>query len=331
MQPAPQIYLAPFQGITGFVFREVYTKHFPGIDKLFTPFFTNIFKSKSLERKGKELSKTGYNGEPVVPQILSKDAAEITRFGNFCHERGFKEINWNLGCPFPRVANKKRGSGMLPHPDLVKSILDEVSRQLPLKLSVKCRLGYHGHDEIFKLLPVFETNEISELIVHARLGTQMYKGNVDLDTFETVASSTRLPLVYNGDVLSIEGFNSLKGRFSGIGRWMIGRGLLADPFLPGDIKQGIISPEQGRPQKVKRFVDDLYYTYRKHNHDSLHTINIMKELWGYLSYSFEDQVRVFSLVKKTKSFNEYEDAVNRIFLTFTWLGTHGKYFGWDLD
>jgi tRNA-dihydrouridine synthase len=325
MNPAPQIYLAPFQGITGFVFREVYTTHFPTIDKLFTPFFSNIIKSKSLDRKGRELQNSTQNRATLVPQILSKDSAEIIRFGQYCHERGFSEINWNLGCPFPRVANKKRGSGLMPHPDLVNEILRDASSALPLKLSVKCRLGYHTADEIFRLLPIFEKNRISDLIVHARLGTQMYKGHVDLDTFEKVTLSTSLPLIYNGDVFSVEDFNALAARFSGIDSWMVGRGLLADPFLPGDIKQGMPSPEAGRSQKVKRYVEDLYYAYRKYNQDRLHTISTMKELWGYLSYSFEDQARVFSLVKKTKCFDEYEDAVNKIFSAFTWLGAHGKF------
>ena len=117
-----KIYLAPFQGITGTVYREVYSRHFPYLDKLFTPFFTSIYKHKSLTSKVSELEQTHHHGIPVVPQVLSNNADEIVRFGTICHDMGFKEINWNLGCPFKRVAAKKRGSGLLPHPELVKQI-----------------------------------------------------------------------------------------------------------------------------------------------------------------------------------------------------------------
>jgi tRNA-dihydrouridine synthase len=326
MNPPSHIYLAPFQGITGFVFRQVYTAHFPTIDKLFTPFFTNIHKSKSLDRKGKELEQSMQNRVPLVPQILSNEAAEIIRFGKFCHERGYREINWNLGCPFPRVASKKRGSGLLPHPEIVGSILEEVAIHLPLKISVKCRLGYQSPREIFGLLDIFQKFSVSELIIHARLGTQIYKGQVDLETFQQVISETKLPLVYNGDIFNVEDFITLSTRFTGISSWMIGRGLLVDPFLPGDIKQRIRIPEPGRSLKVHRFLDDLYYAYRKHNQDRLHTISILKELWEYLSFSFEDHVRVFSLVKKSKSFDEYEESVKRIFSEYKWRGAHGKLF-----
>ena len=149
MTPTENLYLAPFQGITGMVFREIYTKHFKGIDKLFTPFFTGIYKKTNLTTRSDELHEIHHNHVQLVPQILSKDAEEIIRFASYCHEIGFKEINWNLGCPYPRVANKKRGSGMLPYPDMVLEIFEKLNGKINTRLSVKCRLGYNTSDEIF--------------------------------------------------------------------------------------------------------------------------------------------------------------------------------------
>ena len=321
MKTAPEIYLAPFQGITGAEFREVYACHFPFINKFFTPFFVNFYTFKKIhEKKGKEIEKTHHNFQPVTPQILSKDADEIVSFGNYCAELGFKEINWNLGCPFPRVAYKKRGSGMLPYPDLVDSILNSVNSKLKIRLSVKCRLGYFSPEEIFNLLDIFKKYKISELIIHARIGKQMYSGNVDLDSFEGVVQQTDLPVIYNGDIFSVEDYKKYSDRFPSIDKWMIGRGLLTDPFLPGDIKGDNTVHIEYRKRFIRKYVDDLYFTYRKTKNDHLHSISVMKELWGYLANSFDHPVRVFSLVKKTKSFDEYENAVSRIFNEYEWVG-----------
>ena len=131
MSGSTKIYLAPFQGITGHVYRESYAKHFVGIDKFFTPFFTGIHKAKSLSSKASEFANTRHNRINVVPQILSKDADEMLRFAKYCHEKGFTEINWNLGCPYPRVANKKRGSGLIPFPELVDEILTQLMSECP--------------------------------------------------------------------------------------------------------------------------------------------------------------------------------------------------------
>lgn len=318
-----QIYLAPFQGITTNVFQEIYTRHFPGADKLFTAFFTSIENAKSLKSKKVELEQTHHNRIPVVPQILSKDAQEIILFGQLCHEKGFQEINWNLGCPFPRVANKRRGSGMLPYPEMVREILEEAIPKLPLKFSVKCRLGYNSPEEILDLMPVFNDFPLSELIIHARIGKQLYKGDVNLEAFEKASKQSKIPISYNGDIFSTNDFQEISNRFPGIEQWMVGRGLLADPFLPSCIK-GDTQPED-KKVILRKFVDDLYAGYRHKMNDRLQSINVMKELWSYLALSFEQSGKVFGKIKKCTSFDAYEDAVNEIFENYSWKGDGGRF------
>lgn len=320
------IQMAPFQGITNRVFRKVYTRHFTGIDKLFTPFFTGIQKQKLSLQETKELGNTHENNIPVIPQILSKDAAEIERFAILCHQLGFTEINWNLGCPYPRVANKGRGSGMLLYPDKVDKILCEVMDKIPVKLSVKLRLGYLDDTEIFKLLPVFNRYPIQELTVHARIGKQLYKGSVNRTVFEEVLKQSEIPVGYNGDIFTKDDSVELLQQFPNLKFVMLGRGLLVDPFLPAYIK-GYNTPElsQQKPA-IRKFVDDLYYHRRKQHHDGLQTLGNMKEYWWYLAYSFSKPHKVFGRIKKVKSFNDYEDAVNAVFNDFEWLGQQANLF-----
>lgn len=317
-----KLYLAPFQGITGHIYREVYSRHFKGIDKFYTPFFTGIHKKKSLDSKSSEIAFKEHHGVPLVPQILSKDTDEIIRFAQYCNDRGFNEINWNLGCPYPRVANKKRGSGLLPHPELVTEILDKVMSSINLNLSVKCRLGYFSPDEIEKLVPIFNQIKISELTIHARIGKQLYKGEVDLDHFEKALEIAEVPVVYNGDIFSVKNFNKKSNQFKKVSAWMIGRGLLMDPFLPEDIKGVINIEDVERKTLIRNFSNDLYYAYRKNKNDNLHVIGTMKEFWSHLSKSFNEPLKVFNKIKKTKTFDDYEDIVNEVFEKYNWEIKH---------
>ena len=326
MSTSTKIYLAPFQGITGHVYREVYAKHFVGIDKFFTPFFTGIHKAKSLSSKAAEFDNIQHNRITVVPQILSKDADEMLRFAKFCHEKGFTEINWNLGCPYPRVANKKRGSGLIPFPELVAEILTQLMPEIPIRLSVKTRLGYFSPDEILKLIAVLDNYPISELIIHARIGKQLYKGGVDVAAFEQAVDICKMPIAYNGDIFTASDFKMFDKRFTNIQIWMIGRGLLVDPFLPAIIKGVALPNHSERKPIVRKFVDDLYFGYRKKMNDRLQAINVLKELWGFLCFSFNDPHKVFNRLKKTKTFDEYEDAVNSIFENHKWLGSGAGLF-----
>ncbi len=315
-----RIYLAPFQGITGITFRKIYTKHFLGVDKLYTPFFTGISgDSKLPPRKLAELGNAYENGVEVVPQILSKDAGEMIRFAGFCHKMGFQELNWNLGCPYPMVAKKKRGSGMLPYPEMVDEILSKVVSETDIRFSVKCRLGYESAEEIYKLIPVFNRYNISEVSIHARIGKQLYTGKPDIETFREAISLLTVPVVYNGDIFTVEDFNKLNTQFSSISAWMIGRGLLSDPFLPARIK-GLMLPAD-QQSHIRRFIEDLYSGYRKQMNDNLSAIGVLKEYWHFLAESFNDPHQVFKTLKKVKNFDEYEEAVAFVFNEYEWVGS----------
>lgn len=324
MNSAPKIYLAPFQGITTYTYREIYTKHFGGIDKLFTPFFTGIHKSKSLEKRAIELNFNHQNGVEVVPQVLSKDADEILRFAEVCQNKGFKEINWNLGCPYPRVANKKRGSGILPYPKMVNDILENTMPNLNIDFSIKCRLGYFSEEEIIELMYVFNLYKISEITIHARIGKQLYAGDVRLEAFKNALDKSNNDVVYNGDIFSKKGFEKFNADFKTVNKWMIGRGMLIDPFLPAIIKGLQIPDVEDQKQMSYKFATDLYLAYRKQMNDRLQAINVMKEFWSFLSQSFDESQKIFNRIKKTKSFDDYEEAVAEAFKKYNWIGSNNS-------
>ncbi|MBN2615896.1 MAG: tRNA-dihydrouridine synthase family protein [Bacteroidales bacterium] len=305
-----QLSLAPFQGITTSLFREVFTRHFEGIDKLYTAFFTGgHIRKKNTEHA--DLAQTHQNGIPVIPQVLSKEADEILLFGQQCSDKGFEEINWNLGCPYPRVANKGRGSGLLPHPEKVEKILDSVFPALPVRLSIKCRLGYFSPDEIQALLPVLNRFPLSEIIVHARIGKQLYEGPVDLDAFAKALPHSKHQTAYNGDIFSKDDLIKLQQQFPSVNHWMIGRGLLYDPLLAARLKN-IPIPENSEAN-LYEFVTELYQAYRKKTEDRIAALHIMKEYWSYFSHSFAHPDQVFNQIKTCGTFADYEGKIAEIF------------------
>lgn len=315
MKPDIKLYLAPFQGITPHTFRRVYAQHFENVDKYFTPFFAKIdHQSRLSARKEFELQHLASVSAEVVPQILSKDPDEILRFAHLCAARDFSELNWNLGCPYPQVADKKRGSGMLPYPDMISDILEKVMPAMPLKFSIKCRLGYHNPEEIINLIPVFNSFPIYELTVHARIGKQLYSGQADNHFLLQQLPLIKVPFVHNGDIFTTGNFTQISGLMPKVNRFMIGRGILSNPFLPGEILKTDNFPD--RKIKLHRFLDDLYYGYRSDMNDRLTLLNVLKEYWDYLVNWFENPEKIKRIIKKVKTFDEYEDAVKRIFQEF---------------
>ena len=316
--------LGPFQGITDAPFRNVFKKHFGGIDKYYTPFFTGIHKEDHAKNlQGEEIDPRYNDVETLTPQILSTDGEEILRFAKQCKGLGYKEINLNMGCPFPRVANKKRGCGLLPYPDKVEAMLESVFEQIgDTKFSVKCRLGYFSPEEINAIIPIFNRFPLSELIIHPRIGKQLYKGEADVERFAELIPYINAPLVYNGDIFSVEGFERIQEtinerRFDGLNdrkpveQFMLGRGILANPFLAEQIK-GKDVPED-KTNRLHNYLLNLYGDRLHHAGGSPKVLGRMKELWSYLMNSFEEPQVVWRRIKKINGLKEYEEAVEVIF------------------
>ena len=308
----PILSLGPFQGITDAPFRNVFKRHFGGIDKFYTPFFTGIHKEDHAKNlQGEEIDPKYNDVETLTPQILSTDAEEILRFAKQCKQLGYKEINLNMGCPFPRVANKKRGCGLLPYPDKVDAMLERVFEEIDIKFSVKCRLGYFSPEEIDAIIPIFNKFPLSEIIIHPRIGKQLYKGEADVERFAALIPFINAPLVYNGDIVSVGSFEKIREAVQPVNQFMLGRGLLANPFLAEEIQGGAYAPE--RAERLHNYVIDLYEDRLHHAGGSPKVLGRMKELWSYLMFSFEDPQNVWRKIKKINALKEYEETVEMIF------------------
>ncbi len=313
--------LGPFQGITDVHYRRLYRKYFSGIDVFYTPFFTGTVRLSGLGKPPEDIDPQLNDVATTLPQILSKDASEIVQFSKVCHELGYPAINWNLGCPYPRVANKKRGSGLLPYPEDITLILNQLKENLACGLSIKCRLGWQSTDEIFTLAPLFNAFPLTEVIVHARIGKQLYKGKVHEEVFARLNNQLSAPLAYNGDIFSVSDFQYFTNIFPETRRWMLGRGLLANPFLAAEIQQNCLFSSQQKQSIVQAFTSELYEFRMKNANGNLSFLGRMKEIWSYMVWSFNDPLTAWRLLRKARSKEEYESASNEIFSTLQWTGS----------
>ena len=308
--------LAPFQGITDVVYRNVFKKHFRGIDKYYTPFFTGIQKDNSKSLRGEEISPEFNDVKTVVPQILSNTAEEIIRFANQCKSMGYPEFNLNMGCPFPRVANKTRGCGLMADPDRTIKMLNDVFEHIDgIKFSIKCRLGYYNDEEIYAFIETFNSLLFSEIIIHPRIGKQMYTGEASLEKFKELVPLINKPLIYNGDIFDVDYYNTILSALSALSDLshgiMLGRGLLTNPFLAEEIK--CVDNQKDKKSRLHNFVVDLYINRLHHAGGSPKIIGSMKELWKYMMNIFDDPQNVWRKVKKVNHLDEYETAVENIF------------------
>ena len=303
--------LAPMQGFSDLIYRSTLS-HIGGVDVFYAPYIrveNGAVKAKSLV----DIAPDANAGLTVVPQVLTNSADEFLLVADTVSQMGYTELNWNLGCPFPMVAKRRLGAGLLPYPETIDSILTTVEARCGIDLSVKMRLGYMSADEVWPVLDVLNQHKIKEITVHPRIGKQMYNGVADSSILPQIVEKSAHPVAYNGDITTTEQAHSLLEKNPNITHLMIGRGLLSNPFLANQIK-GVEPNAFIKRNQLMNFVGTIAERQLDRLQGAGHFIQKMTTYWEYWSQMFDDAHRAFKTVKKCRSVEEYTDKVQDIVL-----------------
>jgi tRNA-dihydrouridine synthase len=303
---------SPLQGFTDFRFRNAQNKIFGGIDTFYAPYIRLNGKMVIKSSYQRDLLPENNSELEVIPQIITNDPDEFLFVAKYVQELGYKELNWNLGCPYPMVTKCGMGSGLISNTEKINTILEKVHGESDIIVSMKMRLGYDTTEEILDVFPILEKYPIKNVAIHARIGKQLYKGGVHLDAFQACVNNTKLKLYYNGDITSVAKFHEMQARFPTIDHWMIGRGLIADPFLPSMIKNNTTEYPRNKMELFSEFHDNLYAGYSESLSGSTHILLKMNHLWEYFSVIFSNPHKVSKNIRKSKSIRNYEQTVKEI-------------------
>lgn len=317
-----KIYLAPMEGITGYVYRNVQHRYYNHIDKYFTPFITPTQHRKLTSRELNDILPEHNQKMCVVPQILTNQAEGFLWAAGKAKELGYREVNLNLGCPSGTVVSKGRGAGFLADPWKLGRFFDEVSEgilQMDMRLSVKTRIGVLDPEEFYELIEVFNRYPLSELIIHPRIRTDYYKNHPNLGVFRDAVRLSRHPLCYNGDIFRAEDCRLFAAAFPEVDTVMAGRGVIANPGLAEEIRTGT----KLEKTRLKAFHDALLLAYREAIPGDKNVLFKMKEVWFYLACDFADSDRQIKKIKKAGTIKEYEAAVDLVFSECPLIGEPG--------
>jgi tRNA-dihydrouridine synthase len=247
----------------------------------------------------------------VIPQVLAASADEILFLANYLSALGYIEINLNLGCPYPMVTNRGMGSGLLTSPEKIEQILSAFFKNTNLKLSVKMRAGLVSATEIEKVMPVLNQFPLSEVILHPRVAKQLYEGDLIDQAFEFTAASLKHRLVYNGDLNTVDDYHRIHQKFGQTNCFMLGRGVLMNPFLPAQIK-GFLFSEFEKKEKLAEFHRLMFEEYLKVMDNAGNALNKMKQFWIYFCHNFAEPKKCLKKIGKSNGLTAYQTAVNQI-------------------
>ena len=299
-------YFAPMEGITDSIYRQVHHKYFGGVDRYYMPFLSPTIHRALTHKEDRELPIAESMPFTAVPQILTKVADDFLWAAQVCADRGYAEVNLNLGCPSGTVVSKGKGSGMLRDVATLDAFLDQIFQKSPLPISVKTRIGIEDVAEFAPILEVYNRYPIQELTIHPRTRKQFYSGQVHTESFVYAVENSRNKLCFNGNLNNLQDISTFSTEFSTIDAVMIGRGLIGDPgMLCGGTKA----------DALEGFLEELLARYTETFGGARNAMFRMKENWSFLRYRFADSDDLWKDLRKTTDLNEYKTITKTIFRT----------------
>ena len=301
-------YFAPLEGITGFIYRNTYEKHFGGISKYFSPFITTNQHFTIQNREKKDVLPENNKGIYLVPQIMTNNAEQFFDMANKMADLGYKEINLNLGCPSKTVVTKKKGSGFLACPEELNWFLSEIFYHCrDMEISIKTRIGIEDTEEFVRLLQIYNKYPLKELIIHPRLQRDYYKNHPHMESFQYALEKSNAPVCYNGDLFTVEDIENFRKEYPAVENVMLGRGILKAPTLRKEL--------EGEPRDLNKwheFLMELCDEYAKELSGDINVLYKMKEHWYYLFQSLQGNEKAVKAMRKVKHLDEYRLLVKSI-------------------
>lgn len=311
MQPTFSIRFSPLQGYTDAIYRQAHARFFGGVECYYSP-FVRVEHGEIRRKDVRDIEPENNEGFRLVPQLIAPDLEKAERVLELFVSRGYREADLNLGCPFPLLAKRHNGAGMLPYPEEVENLLTTLCQKFPqMRLSVKLRLGWEQADECLALLPLLNRLPLSDLILHPRLGKQQYKGEVDMEAFSAFYEGCEKPLFYNGDLLTVADISRVRERFPRLAGVVVGRGLLANPALGLEYARGSELSEAEKLERIRLMHSDVFCRYAELLQGGDRQLLMkMKSFWEYLLPEGDRKAR--KAIHKTSRLDAYQAAVSTL-------------------
>lgn len=311
--------LAPMAGVTDLPFRLLCKEQGAGLICM------EMVSAKAIYYKNKnteQLLEISPKEHPVSLQLFGSDPEIIAEMAARIEERPFDILDFNMGCPVPKVVNNGEGSALMKNPKLVEEILSRLVKAVEKPVTVKIRKGFDDdHVNAVEIAKIAESCGVAAIAVHGRTRQQYYSGKADWDIIRQVKEAVAVPVIGNGDLLCAGDVADMREE-TGCDGFMIGRGAQGNPWI---FKQIIHKLETGEdlPRPTVQEVCEMVLRHARLQIETKGEYTGIREIRKHAAWytaGYKNSAKLRGRINEVESMEDLE----KLFLEF---GKSQTYFG----
>jgi nifR3 family TIM-barrel protein len=247
------IFLAPMAGVTDAAFRIIVRELVDAPYRKNLLMFSEMVSCNGIHYRNEktlEMLQTSDAERPVAIQLFGSNPEVCAEAAKFVEDFGTAAvIDFNLGCPAPKIVKNGEGSALMQNPKLVGEILAAVRKAVKIPFSVKMRLGFDENLNAVEIAKVAENAGVDFIAVPGRTRPQIYSGVANWEEIAKVKAAVKIPVIANGDVRDFDSLDKIL-KITNADGVMIGRAAQGNPFIIGALLKYFLTGEKIAPPSL---------------------------------------------------------------------------------
>lgn len=306
------VVLAPMAGVTDLPFRLLCREQGAGLICM------EMVSAKAIYYNNKnteQLLEIHPQERPVSLQLFGSDADIIAEMAKRIEERPFAILDFNMGCPVPKVVNNGEGSALMKNPKLVEEILTKLVKAVHKPVTVKFRRGFdEEHINAVEIAKIAESCGVAAVAVHGRTREQYYSGRADWNIIRQVKEAVSIPVIGNGDVDSALAAKRMIDE-TGCDGIMIGRACQGNPWIFKEITQYLetgVVPERPGVQEVRETV--IRHAQLQLQYKGEYTgVREMRKHLSWYTFGYPNSAKFRNMINSMERMEDLLASVDEIF------------------
>ncbi len=260
------IFLAPMAGVTDSAFRVIVRELVDAPYKKNLLMFSEMVSCNGIHYRNEktlEMLKTTEGERPVAIQLFGSNPEICATAAKYVEDLGTAAvIDFNLGCPAPKIIKNGEGSALMQNPKLVGEILSAIRKAVKIPFSIKIRLGFDENINAVEIAKIAESCGVDFIAVHGRTRQQFYSGAANWYEIAKVKAAVKIPVIANGDVKDFDSLDKILEITKADGV-MVGRAAQGNPFIIGALLKYFLTGEKISPPNLIERVETMKRHFAK--------------------------------------------------------------------